>query len=203
VLHERGVTLARDGSFSLADRVLGDPAVAGAARERFPPDGDYASEINLAAEALVEELGRRLAGGALVAIDYGFRRREYYHPDRSTGTLMAHYRHRATIDPFIWPGLADLTSHVDFTAVAEAGARAGLGVAGFASQAAFLIGGGILDRLAATGDPTSAAYLRAASAVQVLLSPAEMGELFKVIALERGTRIRWPAFARGDASHKL
>jgi SAM-dependent MidA family methyltransferase len=203
VLHERGVTLARDGSLTVADRVLGEPAVAAAACERFPPDGDYASEINLAAEALVEDLGRRLAGGALVAIDYGFPRREYYHPDRRTGTLMAHYRHRATIDPFIWPGLADLTSHVDFTAVAEAGARAGLGVAGYASQAAFLIGGGILDRLAATGAPTTAAYLRAASAVQVLLSPAEMGELVKVIALERGTAVRWPAFARGDASHKL
>jgi SAM-dependent MidA family methyltransferase len=116
---------------------------------------------------------------------------------------MAHYRHRATPDPFVWPGLADLTAHVDFTAIAEAGARAGLGVAGYASQAAFLIGAGILDRLAESGDPASAAYLRAASAVQVLLSPAEMGELFKVIALERGTQIRWPAFARGDASHKL
>ena len=203
VLHERGVTLGRDGVFTVADRALDDAAVAAAARARFPPDGDYASEINLAAEALVEDLGRRLAGGALLGIDYGFPRREFYHPDRRTGTLMAHYRHRATADPFLWPGLADLTSHVDFTAVAEAGARAGLGVAGYASQAAFLIGAGILDRLAATGDPSTAAYLRAASAVNVLLSPAEMGELFKVIALERGTSIRWPAFAPGDASHRL
>jgi SAM-dependent MidA family methyltransferase len=201
--YERGVTLARDGTLTLADRALDDARLIATARERFPPDIDYASEINLAAEALVEDLGRRLAGGALVAIDYGFPRREYYHPDRSAGTLMAHYRHRATGDPFVWPGLADLTAHVDFTAIAEAGARAGLGVAGYATQAAFLIGGGILDRLAATGEPASRAYLRAAAAVQTLLSPAEMGELFKVIALERGEAVRWPAFATGDASHKL
>ena len=103
----------------------------------------------------------------------------------------------------MWPGLADVTSHVDFTGVAEAGARAGLEVAGYASQASFLIGCGILDRLAATGDPASAAYLRAVGPVQTLLSPAEMGELFKVIALERGHAARWPAFARGDASHRL
>ncbi|CAG0949855.1 hypothetical protein BURK1_00132 [Burkholderiales bacterium] len=201
--HERGVTVGRDGAFTLADRALADPALEAVARERFPPEGDYASEINLSAEALVEDLGRRLTHGAIVAIDYGFPRREYYHPERRAGTMMAHYRHRATSDPFVWPGLADLTAHVDFTAVAEAGARAGLGVAGFASQASFLIGCGILGKLAATGDPASGAYLREVSAVQTLLSPAEMGELFKVIALERGEAIRWPAFASGDASHRL
>ena len=201
--HERGVTIGRDGGFSLADRAPADPGLVAIAARRFPPEGDYASEINLAAEALVEDLGRRLAAGAIVAIDYGFPRREYYHPERREGTLMAHYRHRATSDPFVWPGLADLTSHVDFTAVAEAGERAGLGVAGYASQAAFLIGCGILDRLAALGDPAAPAYLREAGAVQKLLSPAEMGELFKVIALERGESIRWPGFAAGDASHRL
>ena len=203
VLHERGVALDRDGVLVIAGRALADPRVERAARERFPPDGDYASEINLAAEALVEDLGRRLAGGAILAIDYGFPRAEYYHPDRRDGTLMAHYRHRATPDVFTWPGLADVTAHVDFTAIAEAGARAGLDVAGYATQASFLVGAGILDRLARTGEPSSPAYVREASAVQSLLSPAEMGELFKVIALERGEAIRWEAFARGDASHRL
>jgi SAM-dependent MidA family methyltransferase len=201
--HERGVTIASDGALTLADRALDDGAVLRAARERFPAEGDYASEINLAAEALVEDLGRRLSGGAMLAIDYGFPRHEYYHPDRREGTLMAHYRHRASADPLLWPGLSDLTAHVDFTAIAEAAARAGLGVAGFWSQAAFLVGAGILDELAASGDPSSPDYLRAASAVNTLLSPAEMGELFKVIALERGTAIRWDAFARGEASHRL
>lgn len=200
---ERGVTLGRDGALTFADRALDDPALEAAARARFPAAGDYASEIPRAAEALVEDLGRRLAGGALLAIDYGFPRREFYHPERARGTLMAHYRHRATPDPFVWPGLADITSHVDFTGVAEAGARAGLGVGGYASQAGFLLGCGILDRLAATGAPDSTSYLRAAGAVQALLSPAEMGEIFKAIALERGEGVDWFAFRGRDASHRL
>ena len=197
------MTLGRDGELALADRAPAGLRLVSLARARFPLEGDYASEVNPAAEALVETLGRALAGGAILAIDYGFPRREYYHPERSAGTLMAHYRHRATADPFVWPGLADLTAHVDFTAVAEAGERAGLAVAGYAPQAPFLIGCGILDRLAAVGEPASPAYLREAGAVQKLLSPAEMGELFKAIALERGEAIRWPGFAAGDASHRL
>lgn len=201
--HERGVTLGRGGELAIAERALEDAALRAIAQERFPQAIDYMSEIPRAAEALVEDLGRRLSGGAILAIDYGFPRREFYHPERSEGTMMAHYRHRAIADPLVWPGLADITSHVDFTGVAEAGARAGLGVAGYASQAAFLIGCGILDRLAAVGDPASPAYVRAVAAVQSLLSPAEMGELIKVIALERGDAVRWPAFARGDASHRL
>lgn len=201
--YERGVTLDRHGALCVADRALDDPALEALARDRFPPEVDYASEIPRAAEALVEELGRRLAGGALLAIDYGFPRREFYHPERSGGTMMAHYRHRATPDLFVWPGLADLSSHVDFTGVAEAGARAGVGVGGYASQAAFLLGCGVLDRLAQAGEPASSEYLRAAGAVQTLLSPAEMGELFKVIALERGESVDWFAFRGRDASHRL
>jgi SAM-dependent MidA family methyltransferase len=102
-----------------------------------------------------------------------------------------------------WPGLCDITAHVDFSALAGAGERAGLEVAGFTSQAAFLLGCGILDRLAATGAPESLAYLRAASAVQKLLSPAEMGELFKVLALSRGDGIEWPGFSLVDRRHRL
>jgi SAM-dependent MidA family methyltransferase len=199
----RGVVRSAGGGLALADRPLDDARLVGLARERFPPGVDYASEVNPAMEALVEDLGRRLVRGAMLVVDYGFPRHEYYHPQRATGTLMAHYRHRATADPLVWPGLADITAHVDFTAVAEAGARAGLGVAGYASQAAFLVGCGIVDRLAAVGEPTSPAYLREASAVQVLTSPAEMGELVKAIALERGASIDWPGFALGDASHRL
>ena len=105
------------------------------------------SEINPAAEALVEDVGRRMTGGALLIIDYGFPQAEFYHAQRSEGTLMGHYRHRAHADPFLWPGLSDLTAHVDFTAIALAGERAGLQVAGYAPQAAFLLGCGILDRL--------------------------------------------------------
>jgi SAM-dependent MidA family methyltransferase len=116
---------------------------------------------------------------------------------------MCHYRHRAHADPFLWPGLTDITAHVDFTAMATAGVRAGLSVAGYTSQASFLLGCGILDALAAVGAPESLAYIKAAAPVQKLLSPAEMGELFKVLALAKTDGIAWPGFALGDRSHRL
>ena len=200
---ERGVV--RDdarGAFAWADRPA-DARMAALASRRFPVDGDYVSEINPSAEALVEEIGRRLEGGAALFIDYGFPAAEYYHPQRDQGTLMCHYRHRTHADPFLWPGLTDITAHVDFTAIAEAGERAGLAVAGFTAQASFLLGCGILDALAVVGAPDSAAYLKAASPAQRLLSPAEMGELFKVIALAKSDGIAWPGFALADHSHRL
>ena len=199
---ERGVGVA-DGRFAIEDRPLPAGRLHRLAGERFPPDVDYASEINVAAEALVELLARRLDAGAIVAIDYGFPRHEYYHPQRASGTLMGHYRHRAHSDPFLWPGLSDLTAHVDFTAIAEAGVRAGLEVAGFSTQAAFLLGNGMLDRLAEVGAPESLPYIREAAAVQKLLSPAEMGELFKVLALARGEGIDWSGFALSDMKRRL
>jgi SAM-dependent MidA family methyltransferase len=200
--HERGVVV-RDGAFGFDDRPLAPGPLAGRAAERFPDEGDYASEINVAAEALIEALAARIDRGALLAIDYGFPRGEYYHPQRAGGTLMGHYRHRAHGDPFLWPGLSDLTAHVDFTAIAEAGVRGGLELAGFTTQAAFLLALGVLDRLAAVGPPAGLAYAREASAVQKLLSPAEMGELFKVLALARGHAIAWPGFALADQRHRL
>jgi SAM-dependent MidA family methyltransferase len=198
---ERGVTLV-DGALAWDERPLDDARLEAIARARFPADGDYTSELNRAAEALVTTIGRRIASGALVIVDYGFPRHEYYHPQRSTGTLVGHYRHRVHADPFLWPGLSDLTSHVDFTAIAEAAERAGLHVAGFATQASFLLGCGILDLLRDTGAPETPAYLRAASAVQKLLSPAEMGELFKVLLLARGD-VAWRSLALADMTHRL
>jgi SAM-dependent MidA family methyltransferase len=191
---ERGVVV-EGGELAMAERPLTDARLRELAQGRFPPDIDYASELNPAAEALVGELARRLVHGAILMLDYGFARAEYYHPQREEGTLMGHYRHRAHADPLWWPGLSDLTAHVDFTAMAEAGETAGLHVAGYASQAAFLLGCGILDLLARTGSPDGATYLRAAAAVQQLTSPAEMGELFKVLALARDMSIEWPGFS--------
>ena len=200
---ERGVTW--DGArsaFAWAERPAGARVEAMAAA-RFPRNGDYVSELNPAAEALVEDIGRRLTGGAALYIDYGFPATEYYHPQRSEGTLMCHYRHRAHDDPFAWPGLTDITAHVDFTAMAEAGERAGLHVAGFTAQAPFLMGCGMLDALTATGAPESSAFIRAAAAVQKLLAPSEMGELFKVLALARSEAIIWPGFGVADRRHRL
>ena len=198
----RGVVTRGDG-FAFEDRPLGDGALRDAAAERFPVDGDYLSEINLAAEALVEDLAHRIERGAMLILDYGFPRIEYFHPQRASGTLIGHYRHRAHHDPFLWPGLSDLTAHVDFTAIAEAGVRGGLSVAGFASQASFLLSLGILDRLATVEPPGDLAYMAQASAVQKLVSPAEMGELFKVLALASDHAIDWPGFALQDRRGRL
>jgi SAM-dependent MidA family methyltransferase len=200
---ERGVVWdAACGSFAWDERAA-DPRLAAIAGARFPDSGEYLSEINPAAEALVEDIGRRLIAGAALFIDYGFPAREYYHPQRGEGTLMCHYRHRAHDDPFAWPGLTDITAHVDFTAIAAAGERAGLTVAGFAAQAPFLMGCGILEVLAAAGAPQSTAYIKSAAGVQRLLSPAEMGELFKVLALAKSDDIAWPGFSLADRSDRL
>jgi SAM-dependent MidA family methyltransferase len=200
---ERGVGWdAGRAAFEWVDRAA-DARIESIAAQRWPEDGDYLSEINPAAEALIEDIGRRLVHGAVLVVDYGFPAAEYYHPQRNQGTLMCHYRHRAHADPFMWPGLTDVTAHVDFSAIAHAGERAGLTVAGFAAQAAFLLGCGILDAIAAVGSPDSVAYLKAAAPLQKLLSPAEMGELFKVIALAKSDGIAWPGFALADRSHRL
>jgi SAM-dependent MidA family methyltransferase len=196
---------ARDdaaGRFAWAD-LRADARDAALAASRFPSDVDYTSEINPASEALVEDIGRRMTGGAALFLDYGFPAAEYYHPQRSRGTLMCHYRHRAHGDPFAWPGLTDITAHVDFTAMSEAGERAGLEVAGFTALAPFLIGCGVLDALAATGTPESVPYIRAAADVQKLLAPSEMGELFKVLALAKSDAIAWPGFDVVDRRHRL
>lgn len=201
VWHERGVTW--DGAaLAWAERPLDDARILAIARTRFPVEGDYTSEISPAAEALVATLARRLRRGALVIVDYGFPRSEYYHPQRREGTLVGHYRHRVHADPFLWPGLSDLTTHLDFTAIAEAAEGAGLVVAGFATQASFLLGCGILDRLAAIGAPESLAYLREAAAVQKLTSPAEMGELFKVLLVAPESH-SWRSLAVTDLTHRL
>ena len=207
VVSERGVTTTGSGAdggakFTWTERAA-DERLAALAAARFPATIDYRSEVNPAAEALVRGLGARLERGAALFVDYGFPAREYYHPQRSMGTLMCHYRHRAHGDPFAWPGLNDITTHVDFSAIAAAGVRSGLDVAGFAPLASFLLGCGILDELAASGKPDSVAYMKAAAPVQKLLSAAEMGELFKVLALARSRDIEWPGFALGDHRNRL
>jgi SAM-dependent MidA family methyltransferase len=199
---ERGIAW-RQGAFAWDERPLDDARVQSIAAARFPAEGDYESEVNPAAEALVATIAQRVTpGGALLIVDYGFPRHEYYHAQRREGTLVGHYRHRVHADPFLWPGLSDLTTHVDFTAIAEAGERAGLHVAGFSTQASFLLGCGILDRLQALGAPDGANYLHAAAAVQKLVSPAEMGELFKVLLLARGDA-DWRSLALVDMAHRL
>ena len=164
------------------------------------PD-DYETEISLAAPALITELAQRLTRGALLFIDYGFPVHEFFHPQRNRGTLMCHYRHQSHADPFLWPGLQDITAHVDFSAVAQAGS--GLDLLGYTGQAQFLINCGITGLLAAVPAADTARYAPLAAQAQQLLSPAEMGELFKVIALGKNLPQALRGFSRGDRSHTL
>jgi len=163
----------------------------------------YQSEIALAAPAFIASLAAIMDKAAAIFIDYGFPRHEYYHPQRTTGTLMCHYRHRAHDDPFFLPGLQDITAHVDFSATAAAAASNGLEVLGYANQAQFLINCGITDVLGETDPGDTARYFAQAGAAQKLLSPAEMGELFKVIALGRGIDAPLRGFSSGDKAHTL
>ncbi len=200
-IFERGVALA-DGGFAWRERPAEGALLAVSQGLTFvqPP---YVSEIALAARAWIAEWGRILRHGALLLIDYGFPQREYYHPQRAEGTLMCHYRHHAHGDPFWLPGLNDLTAHVDFTAAAEAGHDAGLEVLGYASQAQFLLNCGLARLLEARQADGAAAYAALASGVQKLISPAEMGELFKVLALGKEIGKPLAGFARGDRLHAL
>lgn len=161
----------------------------------------YQSEISFANHAWITELSRRLDRGALLLFDYGFPRHEYYHPQRASGTLMCHYRHHAHGDPFYLPGLQDITVHVDFTTIAEAAFEQGLSVSGYTAQSHFLLNCGLLDLLDQEKDTVRRA--REASAVHKLVSPSEMGELFKVIALGKDIAEPLLGFTQGDRTHTL
>lgn len=163
----------------------------------------YLSEISLTAPAWITEWAGILGQGALLLIDYGFPRHEYYHPQRSAGTLMCHYRHRSHTDPFYLPGLQDITTHVDFTGIVEAGCQAGLELLGYTTQSSFLFNCGLTEILSRTPVGDALRYLPLANAVQKLVSPAEMGEIFKVIALGKGISQTLLGFATGDRSATL
>jgi SAM-dependent MidA family methyltransferase len=146
----------------------------------------YLTEFAPQADALVASVMQSIKRGVALFIDYGFRRDEFYHPARNTGTLMCHYRHHAHTDPFLYPGLQDITAHVDFTSVANAAVNAGAEIAGFATQANFLLAHGITDAIAKADPNNAAQYLSLTNQAQRLLSPAEMGEFFKVLGLSKG-----------------
>jgi SAM-dependent MidA family methyltransferase len=169
------------------------------------PDG-YVSEACLSYQPWMASLAEHLDAGVALLIDYGLPRAHLYHPERRHGTLRCHFRQRAHDDPFLHPGLQDITAWVDFTRVAEAADTAGLDVLGFATQAAFLIGAGMESLLttamqAAADDPRTQARL--AGEARRLMLPGEMGEVFKVIALGRGFKAPLAGFATQDLRASL
>jgi SAM-dependent MidA family methyltransferase len=198
---ERGVVNTENG-FAWQDRAPENAALSAIAQTISVPD-DYLTEVSPASCGLVASLCERMSKGALLFIDYGFGAREFYHPQRNRGTLMCHYRHRAHDDPFYLPGLQDITAHVDFTAIAEAAIDHGAHFLGYTSQAHFLFNNGVMDFLKEVSPDDLKAYLPLSAQLQKLTSPAEMGELFKVIALGKGMEQPLAGFLRGDLSRML
>ena len=203
--HEQGVVW-RNGQFDwqvrplteLAAQALNSDASLTAAAPTLAPG--YTTEVGLEAQGFIRTVAGFLKQGAALFIDYGFPAREFYHSQRTQGTLMCHYRHHAHDNPFLYPGLQDITAHVNFTVLAETALAAGADHAGYASQARFLLNAGITELLAEQPDE---ARWRANSAVQKLISEAEMGELFKVWAFSCGLNETLLGFQLGDRSHCL
>ena len=161
----------------------------------------YRGEICLRAGPWITALAAVLEQGCLLLFDYGLGRAELYHAQRAAGTLRCHYRHRAHDDPFLYPGLQDISAWVDFTRLAEAASDAGLDVAGYCTQAAFLLGAGIDTDLASAGDALTRAKL--AAEARHLLLPGEMGESFKALLLTRGVVPAMPGFSVQDLRRLL
>jgi SAM-dependent MidA family methyltransferase len=207
---QRGVGLAEtgvdgeDGQFVYIDRPAG-PALVAQIPDAESLTVGHLTEVHPVAIGFMHSLGSMLKagqGGVALFFDYGFPAAEYYLQQRDQGTLMCHYRHHAHPDPFYMPGLQDVTAHVDFTAMAVAALDSGLDLLGYSSQAAFLLEAGIGKLLLRTSPEDALAYLPQANALQKLVSPAEMGELFKVLAV--GIHAGLPErFATHDRSHRL
>lgn len=201
---ERGVSV-KDGALAFVDQGLAAEELA-LLLPQIPdvedvPEG-YVTEVHPLARAWTASVGAMLQQGAAIFIDYGFPAREYYLGQRSGGTLMCHYRHHSHDDPFYLPGLQDITAHVDFTDVARAGLQCGADLLLYSSQANFLLSAGLPQLLTAVSPDEQLRYLSMANAVQKLTSPAEMGELFKVLILGRGVELP-PELSRADRSHRL
>lgn len=203
----RQMVTVNNGEFAFAQAEL-PPALGEQLLHQVPeadllPEG-YVTELHPVACGFMASLARLYQGGkgAAILLDYGFPAHEFYHPQRATGTLMCHYRHHAHPEPFYLPGLQDITAHVDFTAMALAAQDAGLPVLGYMSQAAFLLAAGIGELLLETDPADALKYLPQSKAVQKLVSPAEMGELFKVLVVGTGVELD-QAIVRADRSHRL
>ncbi|MGH8797555.1 MAG: class I SAM-dependent methyltransferase [Caldimonas sp.] len=192
--YERGVVEER-GAFAWSDRptALRPPSTDGVERTY---EAGTTTELHAQAEALVATLADRLTRGAAFFIDYGFPEAEYYHAQRSDGTLMCHRAHRVDTDPLVDVGMKDITAHVDFTAAALAAQKAGFDVVGYTSQARFLMNCGILGML-------KGADLQTTAHAQKLLTEHEMGELFKVLAFAKGCDFVPLGFVSGDRRHTL
>ena len=205
---EEHVALDGEGRFLRSDRPA-DPMLTAAVRniERRLPEPlaeGYRSEVLAQLPYWLQAVVGGMRDGALLFVDYGYARGEYYQPQRRDGTLRAFRRHHLVEDVFAHPGLQDITASVDFTALAEAGTGAGFDFAGYCSQASFLIGNRLQENLALAesraADDVARHNLR--QQAKLLTLPGEMGERFQAIGFQRGVELG-AAFLVGDLSHRL
>ncbi|HMD72685.1 MAG TPA: SAM-dependent methyltransferase [Steroidobacteraceae bacterium] len=199
VVHEKGGLrwASRHASAALAQACAQLAAAAG------PWDDGYVSEYCPRLRAWTAEVTRSLRAGAVLWFDYGLPRAHYYLPERSEGTLLCHFRHRAHADPFLHPGLQDITAWVDFTALAEAGAAAGFELAGYTTQTYFLAGTGIDREMQEMAGSDANRHARLANEARRLMMPGEMGERFKAMAWMRGVDVELCGFGLRDLRHTL
>lgn len=199
---QQGVSAGADGALQWADGPPAEAADAHRLERRGLPVGSR-TEINRRAEALVATLAGMLSRGAMLFIDYGFPAAEYYHPQRSGGTLMAHRAHTSSTNVLADPGRCDITAHIDFSAIAAAAEQAGASVLGYANQEAFLLDCGIADLALRPASKNAADLARQAVEMRTLLMPHEMGELYKVLALGKGNLPALAGFGKRDRTTEL
>ena len=197
--HEDGFAWSRCTADEELEQRVGD--IIRQSKEPFR-DG-YSSEINVDLDAWLKSLSDCLHTGLMIFIDYGYSRHEYYHEQRMQGTLLCHYRHRAHSDPFVFVGLQDISASVDFTAVAEAGLKAGLKVSGFTNQTSFLLACGLEQIMQEMNLAEVSHLFEITRQIKILTLPGEMGERFKVIALSRGIENAQRGFSLVDHRRRL
>ncbi len=163
----------------------------------------YTSEVSLAAPLWVGDLATSLKQGAIFLFDYGVSRREFYAPDRADGWLRCHFRHYAHSDPLIYPGIQDLTSWVDFSAIAGAAVANGLDLLGYQTQSQFFMGGGLELEMQGFNELPVASQIKLSGQIKTLTLPGEMGENFKCIVLSRGDIDTPSAFQFADRTNSL
>ncbi len=195
-----------DGTPEIIWKAIQTPGLAEFIDENVPLANlptPYFSEVAPRAAAWIDAIarlpGRRLA----LLVDYGYPRNEYYLPERDEGTLMCYFRHRAHADPLRHPGIQDITAHVDFTALARAALAAGMRVAGYTSQANFLLASGLEEQLAKLNPADTEKWMKTVQAVKSLTLPSGMGERFRVMALTRDIDDELDGFRLRDLRNRL
>ena len=164
---------------------------------------NYLTEYPIYIKAWINKINQSLKKGVVLIIDYGFNHREYFHEQRSSGTLMCHFKHHAHDNPLVYPGIQDITSHVNFSYLAREASKLGLSVRGFVSQANFLINCGILNFVDRLNEEDSFLYMKSVSEIQKLLSPSEMGDLFKVMIIEKNLDIDFIGLKNNNKVNQL